>query len=65
MGLDCALVPYYGDGVKSNFSHSILQLERDKELFQRIMEKPAMDVDDGFTSYMSTDDDDYEESQFN
>lgn len=59
MGVDLMLLPYDS----SFFSHTILQVERDYALHDKIKRLPAMEVDDDFTSYASRDDE-YEDTHY-
>lgn len=63
MGLDLTLMPFFGDGRTTNFSHTVLPCERDRSKFYKIMELPATNVDAGFSSYLSRNDD-YEEAHY-
>lgn len=63
MGLDLTLLPFYGDGKESNFAHTVLPLYRDGGSFEKMMDLQATDVDSGFCSYLSRNDD-YEESHY-
>lgn len=57
MGVDLALLPYYGNSDEfNNFSHTVLQCNRNRDLFEMIEDVPSLDVDDGFCSYLSRDD---------
>lgn len=58
-GIDLNLLPYDA----SFFSHTVLQVDRDYELYDKIKALPNMEVNDGFTSYLSRDDK-YEEPHY-
>lgn len=53
MGIYLKLLPFYhGD---SNFSHEILDVVQDYDLFDEIRVLPSMEVDDEFDSFYSRD----------
>lgn len=56
MGLDLRLLPE--NYTSSNFSHTMISLDRDYELYDKIIDlvnKSGFPVQDGFNSYMSYD----------
>lgn len=63
MGLDLSLLPYDCDMESLTFSHTVLQVERDYELYEKIQKLPSEKVDKSFSSYLSRDDK-YEESHY-
>ena len=52
MGIDLILLPYDS----SFFSHTVLRVDRDYDLYDAIRDIPSKEVDDNFTSYVSRDD---------
>ena len=59
MGLDLTLLPFYSEDMEIPFSHDVIQLSRNYELFDIInaVEKQfGRDVPENFTSYVSRDD---------
>ena len=63
MGIDLKLLPFDCDLEILSFSHTILNVDRDYALFDRINELPFIRVPKRFTSYLSRDDA-YEESHY-
>lgn len=63
MGLDLTLLPVEADHGHWGFSHSVLSLDRDYKLFDRIQkieDKRSVPLPEDFTSYLSVDDGDGE-----
>ena len=63
MGVDLKLLPFDCDLEVLCFSHTVLNVDRDYALFDRIKEVPSIRVREGFTSYLSRDDA-YEETHY-
>ncbi len=61
MGVDLILLPYYNE--EAYFSHTILEINRDYDLFDKIKSLPMLRVLDSFTSYVSRDEK-YEEPHY-
>ena len=61
MSTNLRLLPYYGDGVSCNCSLAVLPLDGYIVSWKTIEELPSLEVDEGFLSYLSRDDQ-YEES---
>jgi hypothetical protein len=53
MGMDLKLLPFCGDGITSNFSHTVLDCPRNYDVFEKVRKIPQMPVDDDFNSYFS------------
>lgn len=63
MGIDLTLLPFDCDHEYLSFSHNVLQLPRDYNLFDKIRATTQNEVPEGFTSYVSRDDA-YEETHY-
>ena len=63
MALELILMPFFGDGKTSNFSHALIPCSGNRENFSTISKLPSMDVDEGFNSYESRDGE-YEEPHY-
>lgn len=64
MGMDLKLLPYYVNfDNRAAFSHEIIMVNRDSDLFDRINNIPQQEVEPDFTSYLSYDDQ-YEEAHY-
>ena len=50
MGIDLNLLPMM-QGISSNFSHEIISLDRNYELFDRIRAIPSLPISDGFACH--------------
>ncbi len=53
MGVDLTLLPFDADRANLSFSHSVLGIERRRELWDLILEMEIDVVPNGFTSYLS------------
>lgn len=63
MGVDLALLPFDFESDRFSFSHTVLNTERRKDLWEEIARLESKAVPDGFNSYVSRNDD-YEESHY-
>ena len=63
MGVDLKLLPFDCDLEMLSFSHTVLNVDRDYMLFDKIKELPSAPVREDFTSYLSRDDA-YEEPHY-
>lgn len=57
MGLDLAMLPFDYDGAEFPFSHTVLDCQREGELFEALMKLPNEVVPEHFTSYLCRDED--------
>ena len=63
MGVDLKLLPFDCDLEMLSFSHTVLNVRRNYELFERIRALPSIRAPKQFTSYLSRDAD-YEEPHY-
>ena len=57
MGLDLTLMPLGADNNEWGFSHELLDVPRNRDLFERIMKLPALPVPTKFMTFRSRGDD--------
>ena len=53
MGIDLNLLPMR-QGIRSNFSHEIINMDRNYELFDRIRAIPSLPISDGFACHQAS-----------
>lgn len=63
MGLDLTLLPFDADHDSISYSFTALRCEPRRELFEKLLELPAIKVPDRFRSYLCRDDA-FEESHY-
>lgn len=63
MSIDLTLLPFDCDSELLSFSHNVLQLNRDYDLFGKIDKLPQLEVPNNFSSYLSRDEE-YEEPHY-
>lgn len=57
MGLDLTIMPFGADCGNWGYSHEMLNLPRNRDVFERIMKLPALPVPAEFSTYRSRGDD--------
>lgn len=63
MSLDLSLLPFEHDGGDFGFSHSVLRLDGDRDLFDDILKIPQHPVPRKFNTYLCRDDE-YEDTHY-
>lgn len=64
MGLDLKLLPFDADFDGLHFSHTILNVHRDRDLWACVKQTEQFPVPDDFTSFLCGKQDEYEEKHY-